>query len=302
MIDRSRHFQTSSMVKVLRSVRGPELTLGAWLLTAATVAACAGKAIDVGSEGPTATGGFSVGGSGATLSGGSGGSPPSEPDTPRWPSDSSCLTSAGTVRLGSWKGHWSAGGARDSEVLLQVTGSTAEGVPCGTVTIGNGPAPPPVIDAEAIYPPEPPPAAGGSSGGFRNPPAVGSPWPGYAYRMLDVKASASRLAFFINYQEILRPWCQLQQPVEGWSSCMPEVTSATTTSVPGQCSVQGPNVTEPIVPCFRLLYCSAETCLCQDGTCDASYYGQATQFELHWDGDALEGSVNSGLIFLDPVP
>ena len=40
-----------------------------------------------------------------------------------------------------------------------------------------------------------------------------------------------------------------------------------------------------------------------DQTCDLGIQGEPTRFELHWDGDALEGSVSqTQLLFLDRVP
>ena len=53
------------MVRVLTRFRGPELAFGAWLLTAATVAACGGKALNVGSEEQKGGAGGGVGGYGA---------------------------------------------------------------------------------------------------------------------------------------------------------------------------------------------------------------------------------------------
>jgi len=136
-------------------------------------------------------------------------------------------------------------------------------------------------------------------------PGITQPWQGFEYRMLNVKASQSRLAFSIAYQQILRPWCQLQPAVQGAFTCLPELTSSAGGFGPDRdhCTISGSNLPPTSVACFRLQYCSASTCFCYDGVCDASPQGPGPVFELHWDGAALEGSVNqTQLIFLDPVP
>lgn len=57
---------------------------------------------------------------------------------------------------------------------------------------------------------------------------------------------------------------------------------------------------EPEFPCWKTQYGSTASCLCYDGACDAAL--NMTPFELHWDEQSLEGSVNgTNLILLDPV-
>lgn len=328
--------QTPSMVRVLTRFRRLELALSASLLAAAMVAACGGKALNVGSEGPaSAGGGGGVGGSArggagsaaggaagggsvalagsmATAphpgSGGTGGSKPSQPMLSpeelagiQWPADTPCVESPDSPKVGTWKGHWPEPlGVADADVVVRIKGLTEEGVPCGTVAIGNGPAPPPVTDADAIYPPSQ--GMGGLGPALVGPP-ITTPWPGYEYRMLNVRSTESRLAFTITDQEILRPWCQLQTPVEGSLSCLPEWTNGASFGPSQPCTISGPNLPEMSVPCFKMQYCSTYSCFCYDGACDVSLQGQQTAFELHWDGPALEGSVNqTQLLFLDPVP
>lgn len=302
------------MVRVLTRFRGRELAFSAWLLTAATVAACGGKALNVGSEEPKGGAG-SGGGTNPAGAGqpGHGGSGASQSDAPtslppdlaglQWPADTPCVASD-SPKVGTWKGHWpDAGGVGDSaDVVVHIKGLTADGVPCGTVTIGSGPALPPVEDADAIYPPSH--GAGGGSG-LMDVPAIMMPWLGYEYRMLNVQATDSRLAFTITYQEILRPWCQLQPSYEGSFSCLPEWTNGS--GMPGPqgdvCTIVGPNLPSTVVPCFKMQYCSRVTCFCYGGACDVSPQGAQMRFELHWDGASLEGSLNQTLlIFLDPVP
>jgi len=289
-----------------------ELAFGA-LLTAATVAACGGKALDVGSEESTGVGGAAVGGehaTGADRGNGAAQSPPNQPSTlspeelaaVQWPEDTPCMAAPGSAKVGTWKGHWpGTSGSENSDVVVQILGLTAAGLPCGTVTIGSGSPPPPVSDADAIYPP----SQGGMDGApGRAGPVISEPWPGYAYRMLHVQASETRLAFTITYQEILRPWCQLQPAVPGSFTCLPDYSysKAPTPAYPDLCTISGPSLGDTTVPCFKIQYCSPINCFCYDGACDVSLQGQQTAFELHWDGPALEGSVDqTRLIFLDPV-
>jgi hypothetical protein len=215
------------------------------------------------------------------------------------------MDSPSSPRVGTWKGHWpDQTGATNVDIVLNIAGVTAEGVPCGTVTIGDGPAPPPVIDADAYYPPSL--GMGGGAGGLGPIPVMLQPWPGYDYRMLHVQASDTRLAFVITYTELLRPWCQLQPAYPNSLSCLPEYTSSSSGPGPGGesvCRISGPNLTETTVSCVKLQYCTTYTCFCYDGKCDVGLQGEQTQFELHWDGDDLEGSVNQKqLLFLDRVP
>jgi hypothetical protein len=258
---------------------------------------------NVGATSATSPDRGSVGGAGGT---GSNELPPltaEELATIQWPADTPCTESPESPKVGTWKGHWPDGmGIVNTDVVVHITGLTAAGVPCGTVTIGEGPAPPPVTDADAIYPPSA--GMGGGAGLGTGGTVVTQPWPGYEYRMLNVQATDSRLAFTIIYQEILRPWCQLQPAVKGSRSCLPEWQEGRSDGPQGQlCTISGPKLPPTVVPCFKIPYCSSSTCFCYDGACDVSLQGQQTAFELHWDGAALEGSVNqTQLIFLDPMP
>jgi len=304
VIEPRRSHQTKSMVRVLTQMRALELALGAGFLVAATAAGCAGKALDVGSEEQPGVSGSGIGGSGPSR--------PRSPNQPttlseedlanvQWPADTPCTPTPGSMREGTWKGHWPDSlSSTNADVVVRIKGRTPDGLPCGTVTIGEGEPPPPVTDSDAIYPPSQ--GMGGNSGLVGGVgPAITQPWPGYAYRMLKVQASETRLAFFITYQEILRPWCQLQPAVQGSFSCLPEWTNGGTATPPGECYISGPELPYEKVPCFKMQYCSSYTCFCYDGSCDVALSG--TPFELHWDGASLEGSVNqTQLLFLDPVP
>jgi hypothetical protein len=113
-----------------------------------------------------------------------------------------------------------------------------------------------------------------------------------------VQSTATRLAFQLSFSEILRPWCQPQRAYASSFSCLPEWTNGSQDA--NGCFISGPSLPSTKVECFKMQYCSSTTCFCYDGRCDAAVQG--TQFELHWDGTALEGSVNATqLLFLDRV-
>jgi hypothetical protein len=311
MIDRPRSPQTQVMARVLTEIQGNRLGVAVWLVAAATAVACGGKQLNVGDDQPMASAGsLAMGGttgvpghgSGASATGGAIADGPrlgaEELAQIQWPADVACVAAPGSKLVGTWKGHWpdALGGGANDEVVLTITGLTSDGVPCGTVTIGSGPQPPPVADADAIYPPSL--GAGGGVGASMPGPVFTKPWPGYEYRMLHVQSTATRLAFVITYNQVLRPWCQLQMAYPDSFSCLPAWTSATGT--PSRCTITGPKLPTMEVPCFKMQFCSTVSCFCYDGQCDASLAAQLP-FELHWDGAALEGSVNNQLVFLDPV-
>lgn len=291
------------MTRVLIDKRGSWLGVGAWLVAAATAVACGGKQINVGDDQPMASAGsLAMGGTtgvGASGSGADSAVPPGRLSAEdlalvQWPPDGACKPAPGSKLVGTWKGHWpeSYGVAQNSDMVLTIAGLTADGLPCGTVKIGAGPQPPPVTDANAIYPP-----SLGAGGGVTQSGAFSYPWSGYEYQMLHVQSTPTRLAFDLSYNEVLRPWCQQQVAYPDSLSCLPAWQSAI--GEPGPCQITGPNLPPTTVPCFKIQYCSSGTCFCYDGQCDANPGG--TPFELHWDGAALEGSVNNQLLFLDPV-
>jgi hypothetical protein len=206
----------------------------------------------------------------------------------QWPADVACQPAPDSPLVGTWKGHWPVRGLKDADMVLTISGLTPDGVPCGTVKIGDGPALPPVTDTNAVYPPMLG-AGGGVSFTLGSP--MREPWPGYPYQMLKVQSTATRLAFQLSYNEILRPWCQPQPAYVYSFSCLPGSTGASSNGCfAGSISIE----------CFKMDYCSSSTCFCYDGRCDATVAGVA--FDLHWDGPALEGSLNNTqLLFLDRV-
>lgn len=296
--------QTKSMVRVLTRTLGMKAAIFFGLLAAATVAACAGKAIDVGGDQPSSSGGTpGAGGTGTSAGAPANGTGAVTNDVRlsaedlasiQWPADVACQPAPNSPLVGTWQGHWPDVRGLDAEMVLTISGLTPDGVPCGTVKIGDGPAPPPVTDTNAIYPPSL--GAGGGVGMLGSP--IPDPWPGYPYQMLKVQSTATRLAFQLSYDEILRPWCQAQRAYASSFSCLPEWSAGS--QGPNGCFISGPTLPETSVECFKMQYCASTTCFCYDGHCDAAL--QTTLFELHWDGTALEGSVNSTqLLFLDRV-
>jgi hypothetical protein len=295
--------QTKGMVRVLTRILGIKATALS-VLAAATVAACGGKAMDVGGDQPRPSGGSpGAGGTGTSAGAPTYGTgavtnevrlPAEELANVQWPADVACQPAPNSPLVGTWKGHWPDASGLDAEMVLTIAGLTPDGVPCGTVKIGDGPALPPVTDTNAAYPPSL--GAGGGVGRIDNP--IMGPWPGYEYQMLKVQSTATRLAFQLSYDEILRPWCQQQPAYASSFSCLPEWTSAGQDG--DRCFITGPSLPETEIECFKMGYCNVTTCFCYDGRCDAAIQG--TVFELHWDGPALEGSVNNTqLLFLDRV-
>jgi hypothetical protein len=214
-----------------------------------------------------------------------------------WPSATACLPAPDSPLVGKWKGQWPwsvtpsspdvlpAGG----EVLLDIQGMTAEGVPCGYFSVGEGAASlPPATSATQDYPP-------GLNIAVEAPNVVEKgPFAGYRYPITQVVSSGSRLSFTVPKGDPWRSWCALQTPVGNTGSCFAHHSWIQT---PEGCSAGGQEVN-----CMQAQLCGgvSRVCYCSDSCCDAQPEG-GMQLELHWDGDALEGSVGSALLFLDPV-
>jgi len=280
------------------------------LAAAATVTACAGKALDVGTDGPLAGGGSTsaaagtgTGGTGVDETGGPHGPVPY--DGPRiegaeWPDPADCKSAPNSPLVGRYKGRWPLGsvGEPSGDAVLTIRGLTADGQPCGTLYIGEGDPPAPATDPDAPYPAST--GAGGGLGGSITP-GVGRPTaqPGVEYQILDVESSSSRLAFSIAYNELLRSWCGLQTRYPESDSCMPG--NYTAAQNPSGCTITPEKGMEMSIPCVKLSYSNANVCRCTEEGCDA--VAQPVGFELHWDGPNLEGAVYFNTpIFLDRVP
>lgn len=296
-------------MKRLTRGSGKLLTLGCWL-TAAATAACGGQALDIGSDSSgggasplggttaSASGGTSYGGAGKSDAGASDGYPPEDPENIQWPTAQACEPAPESPLVGSWKGRYPLPNGDTAEAVLTIAGLTPEGVPCGTFRVGEGAPLAPPTDPDAIYP------DGVSLTGIARSHPISKPWPGYEYELLRVSSEGTRLAFMLSFGEILRPWCQMQTAYADSGTCLPDYTSGMGTiggSGNNTCTIEGPSLPATQVPCWKLQYCATGTCSCYDGSCDAAL--NLTAFELHWDDQSLEGTVNGGtnLIFLDPV-
>jgi hypothetical protein len=314
-----------SMDRVLTRVSGKSIGLFAVCLAAAIPTACAGKALDVGDDSTaagTSSGNAQAGSSTQSASGGTGpgatghGAASSGATAPgaltdddlaniQWPAAEACNPAPSSPLVGTWKGRFPYNNGESEEAVLTITGLTSDGLPCGTFRVGQGKPPPPPTDPEAIYPEEFPSGYQTSYGGRSSYGGVGNPiidpWPGFEYELLKVISEGSRLAFMLSFDEILRPWCQMQPSYPGSFSCLPEWTSGSADGNGNACTISGPSLAPTQVPCWKMQYCSSYTCFCYEGECDAAL--NMTAFELHWDGAALEGTVNGGtnLIFLDPI-
>lgn len=297
------------MDRVLTAKRGISLAGIAGLAAAAMVTACAGKALDVGADGATATGGAgAVGGTGSGATGvdtsGVGaygnvtyGGPPVA--GAEWPDPLVCVPAPNSPLVGSYKGHWPSTDyyfQPNSDAVLTIKGLTADGQPCGTLRVGEGAPPSPATDPDAPYP-----ASDGADPMqlAKLAPGLIGPYPGVEHQIFGVNNSSSRLAFSVSYNEVLRSWCGLQTRYPGSDSCLPGNYSAS--QGPNGCTLSPEGGSETPISCIKLAYCTPYVCVCDDVGCDAA--PQATLFDLHWDDGNLEGSLNTSMpIFLDRVP
>jgi hypothetical protein len=304
--------QTLGMDRVLTAKRGILLTGIAVLAAAATVTACAGKALDVGADGAMSGGGSSA--AGGTGSGATGDEPSSVGargnlgyDGPHvagadWPDPAECLAAPNSPLVGSYKGHWPVAGIYPEtagDAVLTIRGLTADGQPCGTLRIGEGDPPPPATDPDAPYPASDAMDGMNGMGGLNIGPGLSVALPGVEYQIYGVKNSSSRLAFSIGYNEVLRSWCGLQTRYPGSDTCLPANYNAS--QDPSGCSFRPTGGMSVPVACVKLSNCSPYVCVCDDAGCDGATQG--TLFDLHWDDRNLEGAVNTSTpIFLDRVP
>ena len=306
---RPRTPQTPLMKRVLTTLRGTgDRTASVRLLVAATLMAmplaCSGRYLDVGADArsgsggvsgsPTAAGGSSPSGAGGV---GSGARPACMAVTePAWPDPVSCMPAPDSPMVGRYKGHWPVNAIiGGGDALLTLQGLTADGVPCGTLSIGDGAPLPPATDPKAPYPP-------GTESGFAGGPATGYPpgsygeFPGHDYPIIQVESAGPRLAFSVPVNEPWRGWCGLQTPVPGEGVCL-HVDGASSDGM--SCA---DHAGHPL-SCAQLFLCALNrVCVCDDSCCDADTHSGHT-VDLHWDGRAFQGSVDSTYqIFLDPVP
>jgi hypothetical protein len=265
-------------------------TAAAWSLTLG----CGGTALDLGSDAEASGGKPPT----SPEPSGSGGSAPVNASCgaamPAWPEPSACSPAPGSKLVGTWKGHWPLTFDVEGDAVLQIEGLTADGTPCGTLTIGEGPALPLATDADAPYPP-----VTGTPNPMDQNPSFGSYkyglFAGHSYPLTSVVSSEARLAFLVPTKEPWRGWCGLQTAIPGETTCIKLNQSGSDRS--GCYDGAGDSIS-----CAKYFLCGVNSaCTCANGCCDAdSTSGDFV--DLHWDGGALEGSVNSTTpIFLDPV-
>ncbi|HKY39117.1 MAG TPA: hypothetical protein VJN18_24430 [Polyangiaceae bacterium] len=308
MIVSKRSPQMPGMTRVLTRVSRKNLGFLGLFAAAAIATACAGKALDVGSDSPNARSLFGTplagtngdGGAGVTGTGGTAATAPILSDEElaniQWPAAQECEPAPNSPLVGAWKGRLQLRYRQSpDEAVLAIKGLTPEGAPCGTFRVGQGEPLPPPTDPDEIYPATVIPNYAAN--------LIADPWPGYEYQLLEVISEGTRFAFKLSFTEILRPWCEMQPSYPETFSCLPALQLISKKEMT-DCTVRGlgPQPTE--MPCWKLDYCSKSTCFCYD-ECDAAL--NMTAFELHWDGPALEGTINGStiydaVIFLDPVP
>jgi hypothetical protein len=197
--------------------------------------------------------------------------------------------------VGVWRGHWPDPILSTSEEAeLTIAGLTADGTPCGTFKIGEGPELPPATDAAESYPPGTVYGAGGN-GPFT---VARNYHPGHPYPLMRVESGPRRLAFAIPVFEIFRSWCELQTQFEDTNSCFDNRANSSGDAA-------GCYQHDRPVSCAQLTLCGAGVCRCENGCCFA-VPEQSGGVELHWDDGALEGTVSTfsgpAQIYLDPVP
>lgn len=295
-----------------------------WLAMAATLLGCSGSTLDVGSDPPmnggTGTGASGGGGSAAGTVGSGGGTPggglpeetltrrPSGPapqpgwNDPRWDDDATCEPAPDSPLVGRWRGHWPGRSPVDSEIVLDIAGLTVDGLPCGSVTIGEGPALTPPTDPDAAYPTMPELGGYDFSSASPGPIFVGiTPWPGFSYSLIDVEVGPARLAFRLAQTEVWRDWCALQRPWPGSSRITPGTSFGSSSREGSRCIVFDDELYDDW-SCARLKLSSV--CTCTEAGCDATPDWEPLDFELHADDGAWEGTYMSknGVLFLDPVP
>lgn len=279
-----RWSQTFCMNRVIDKGIGMKVLALCGIFALISGSGCAGKELDVGgdsSNGAAAGGATSqVAGAPAALTCDPSQSPFQAPE---------CRPGKSPL-VGKWKGNFP--GTND-EAVLEVSGLTPDGKPCGSFSIGNHAPLAPATDATAAYPPlASPGSAGGPSYGL----SATDPYPGHAYPLFDVLSTDSRLVFGVPLPEVWRSWCALQAPIPNQLGCVKRAggTHATAT----QCfDGDGQEIS-----CAQYHLCiTNDVCACNSQCCDARPDSSGLIVDLHRDGKGWEGSVNAQPFFLDPA-
>jgi hypothetical protein len=295
---------------------------------AALLPACAGQALDVGSDGQAGssmsgsnaagsntdasntggsntdnsnTGGLNTGGSnlgGSTASGSAGtsgstaGTAPAEdlpPVVSPWP-DSACEAGAGNPFEGTWSGY--AQGQGHSDDFTLVLGGSSE-APCGTITFGEPVSYAPATDPEVPYPPV-------DSAAFKPTPRS----PGFTYTLLAAEVDGTRLQFRIAYAEAYGSWCGLQTSYprpQGGFACLPSYGDGV--SVEGDsCHATGSSAQGHVYACTHYFACLGfvdPLCACQAGGCIANIDGEGERFDLAFEETDASGLMSTKTVLLE---
>jgi hypothetical protein len=210
-----------------------------------------------------------------------------------WPDPASCGADPDSPMAGTRDGNIDGLAAKDGRVRLFVSGSDADGNPCGVVVIGEGEAPAPATSAGEKYPPgvESPRLKGQLS------PAL----PGQPYSVLRASASGARVTFEIALTEVMKSWCPLQTSHENefaasGYSCLPNASYAGEGEM---CLVSG-SLAASMSQCD---YCilAVGTCACDADHCTANPDENLLSFDLQFDGTAADGLVGDATAHLSRV-
>jgi len=275
---------------------------GIWKIVGVVgMVACSGSTIDVGPMG---------GGSGGTPEGSAAGAGPAAggatsqgggltcTDTsplPDWPSSTACAGSSDSPVVGKWAGYIESEGGTWDQLLLEIKGANSSGL-CGTLTVGDAPAPLPATDPGQSYYPATP------DGGWTF-------IPGYASTLLEGRIDGMRLRFGLGPTEGYRSWCALQPSYAqilpytgsagysgaptgfasragGVCSCVPTGQTTSIDDSSDHCSYSTSGV---VTSCIQGYQCGSGLCACNASGCDAAPKN-IDRFDLTVSGDTIEGS------------
>jgi hypothetical protein len=207
------------------------------------------------------------------------------------PSTTDPQTSGTTGAAQSWTGYvenYQFGSGSD-RIKLVFT-ADANGQIAGTVTFGNGIAPPPATDPDVGYPP-------GLNGTTTMP---GEYLEGPAFTIKSGSLQSNRLRFTIDPIELWTGWCALQTPVDGSSICVPN-WGGSSNATHTDCKLVDPSGAEVPIDCVKWDLClMSMICLCSPTGCvvNSEDSGYKTSFDVFLANGTASGSM-SGNVFGD---